>query len=213
MMSTFHKVAQGEYLAKIAAKYGFADGTPIWGHAKNKQLAAKRKNPNVLFPGDIVFIPDKQEKEQGRATAQTHPFTVPTRTLLLRLVVKNVDGKPVANAKCVLEAGDTLYTLSTDGEGMIEKEIALAAERGKLTLQGEKGDFLLKIGHLDPAEEPSGWQSRLKNLGYYDGPLNANADDPDLHSAIEEFQCDHDLSVDGVCGPTTQAKLREVHGC
>ena len=32
-------------------------------------------------------------------------------------------------------------------------------------------------------------------------------------SAIEEFQCDHGLVVDGKCGPATQAKLKQVHGC
>ena len=43
-----------------------------------------------------------------------------------------------------------------------------------------------------------------------------------LESAIEEFQCDfmgnNDLAtiqqvVDGICGPKTQAKLLEIHGC
>jgi peptidoglycan hydrolase-like protein with peptidoglycan-binding domain len=34
-----------------------------------------------------------------------------------------------------------------------------------------------------------------------------------FRSAVEEFQCDHDLTVDGICGPTTQAKLKQVHGC
>lgn len=32
-------------------------------------------------------------------------------------------------------------------------------------------------------------------------------------SAVEEFQCDHGLVVDGECGPATQAKLKQVHGC
>jgi len=31
-------------------------------------------------------------------------------------------------------------------------------------------------------------------------------------SAVEEFQCDNGLTVDGDCGPNTQAKLKEVHG-
>jgi peptidoglycan hydrolase-like protein with peptidoglycan-binding domain len=29
---------------------------------------------------------------------------------------------------------------------------------------------------------------------------------------VQEFQCDHQLKVDGVCGPQTQAKLVDAHG-
>jgi peptidoglycan hydrolase-like protein with peptidoglycan-binding domain len=34
-----------------------------------------------------------------------------------------------------------------------------------------------------------------------------------FRSAVEEFQCDHGLTVDGDCGAQTQAKLLSVHGC
>ena len=34
-----------------------------------------------------------------------------------------------------------------------------------------------------------------------------------LESAVEEFQCDNNLTVDGICGPVTQAKLKQVAGC
>jgi peptidoglycan hydrolase-like protein with peptidoglycan-binding domain len=38
-------------------------------------------------------------------------------------------------------------------------------------------------------------------------------DEARFKSAVEEFQCDHGLAVDGKCGPKTQAKLEEIHGC
>ena len=69
-----------------------------------------------------------------------------------------------------------------------------------------------RIGHLDPVEEPSGQMARLTNLGYYLGP-EGEIDAHQLRSAIEEFQCDHSLPVDGKCGSQTQAKLKQVHGC
>ena len=44
------------------------------------------------------------------------------------------------------------------------------------------------------------------------GPIDT-VDEKLLASAVEEFQCDHGLTVDGKCGSLTQAKLKKVHGC
>ncbi|MEJ7714115.1 MAG: peptidoglycan-binding domain-containing protein [Pyrinomonadaceae bacterium] len=70
----------------------------------------------------------------------------------------------------------------------------------------------IKIGYLDPVEEVSGQLARLINLGYYRGPSERQGN-AELLSAIEEFQCENNLTVDGKCGPKTQAKLKEIHGC
>jgi peptidoglycan hydrolase-like protein with peptidoglycan-binding domain len=32
-------------------------------------------------------------------------------------------------------------------------------------------------------------------------------------AAVKEFQKKHNLTVDGIPGPITQAKLEEIHGC
>jgi N-acetylmuramoyl-L-alanine amidase len=74
----------------------------------------------------------------------------------------------------------------------------------------------IKIGHLDPVDELSGQQARLNNLGYFAGPFEEKSEEENktmFLSAVEEFQCDHSLVVDGKCGPNTQAKLKQVHGC
>jgi murein L,D-transpeptidase YcbB/YkuD len=73
-------------------------------------------------------------------------------------------------------------------------------------------ELTIKIGHLDPVETPSGQIARLSNLGYYRASLDA-FDPVEFESSVEEFQCEHGLLVDGVCGPGTQAKLKSVHGC
>jgi murein L,D-transpeptidase YcbB/YkuD len=58
----------------------------------------------------------------------------------------------------------------------------------------------------------SGQVALLKILGYSAGDVN-QPDPRALRSALEEFQCDNGLQVDGVCGPKTQPKLKRVHGC
>ncbi len=55
----------------------------------------------------------------------------------------------------------------------------------------------------------------LLNLGYLAGPFGGRSDEENrmmFLSAIEEFQCDHGLVVDGKCGPGTQAQLKQIHG-
>ena len=47
----------------------------------------------------------------------------------------------------------------------------------------------------------------------YDAGDPDHPDDDRFESAVEEFQCDSNLTVDGQCGPQTQAKLKDVHGC
>jgi hypothetical protein len=67
-MSTNHVIEQGEHLSHLAAQYGFRDYLTIWDHPNNAALKDKRQNPNVLFPGDSVFIPDKEKKSVSRPT-------------------------------------------------------------------------------------------------------------------------------------------------
>ena len=70
----------------------------------------------------------------------------------------------------------------------------------------------IQIGDLDPVDESSGQVARLANLGYYRGPVD-KVDPDEFKSAVEEFQCENSLTVDGKIGPKTQAKLKTVHGC
>lgn len=220
-MGTPYKVEQGDYLSKIAQQFGFSDYKEIWNHPDNADLKNKRKNPSVLFPGDKLMIPDKEEKQVSASTGKRHTFQVSRSPLRLRLVIEDIYEKPIANTECELVLDGETFKLTTDGKGSIEQEISPTTTGGFLIIRSQEtalNDIALpiKIGHLDPVEEESGQQARLNNLGYFAGPFEGNeaADNKQLFlSAIEEFQCDHELSVDGNCGLKTQAKLKEVHGC
>lgn len=216
-MPDYYTVQQGDYISKIAKDNGFTDYTIIWNHPNNADLKNLRQNPNVLFPGDQVFIPDMEQKEESGATDKRHPFVVNKQTLTLRLVLEDVYEKPIAGAQCALLVDGQIFQLTTDDDGKLEQEIPLDAKEGTLTIRGDQTPFAddvlrLKIGHLDPVTEVSGQVARLNNLGYFAGPLDGSNQDA-FESAVEEFQCDNHLSVDGDCGKNTQAKLTKVYGC
>ena len=216
-MSSYHTVEQGEYLSSIAAEYGFADYTVIWNHADNAQLKALRKNPNVLLPGDSLFIPDKEQKLENGATSKRHTFEVNNNSLMLRLTLEDAFEKPIASAPCTLSLDQQTLTVNTSGQGKLEEPIPHDAQKGTLVIASDQTPFqddplVFRIGHLDPVDSMSGQRARLNNLGY----LAGSSDDPQAKaflSAVEEFQCDHGLTVDGSPGPGTQAKLLQIHGC
>jgi len=217
-MSEYHVVAQGEHLSGIAHQYGYRSYKEIWNHPNNAELKNERKNPNVLYPGDQLFIPDKKKGEYSRSTDATHKFQVKLSPLKLRLTLEDQYEKPIAGADCLLVIDGDSKHLTTDGKGKIEVPIPPTAHEAYLVVNDASQtpydgvNIPIKIGNLDPEKEVSGQQARLKNLGYFWGDVDGQ-DSDDFESAVEEFQCDHSLKVDGICGPKTQAKLKEVHGC
>jgi|HubBroStandDraft_4_1064222.scaffolds.fasta_scaffold03438_3 hypothetical protein len=216
-MEDYYTVKQGDHLSKIAKDNGFTDYTVIWDHPNNSDLKKQRQNPNILLPGDQLFIPDMEQKQESGATDKKHTFTVDKKTLKLRLVLEDFYEKPIAGAQCALLVDGQVYQLTTDGNGKLEQEIPLDAKEGTLTIRGDQTPFAnevlpIRIGHLDPVEEISGQVGRLNNLGYSAGKIDGS-DEQAFSSAVQEFQCDNGLTVDGICGAQTQAKLKQVCGC
>jgi N-acetylmuramoyl-L-alanine amidase len=66
-------IAQGDCLDSIALSHGFFPDT-LWNHGANADLKKLRKDPNVLFPGDKLVIPDIQIREVTKATEKRHRF-------------------------------------------------------------------------------------------------------------------------------------------
>ena len=210
-MTTLHIVKQGEFLSSIVKKYGYTDFTPVWNHPDNAQLKQLRGSPNVLFPGDRLHVPDAEtDKVESGATETKHRFRIHISQLMLRLVLKDVNDEAIANKACSLKVDADQFELTSDGNGLIQQTISVTARHAKLKYDTIEQSLL--IGEMDPVNQTSGQRARLNNLGYLAGTMDCE-NEKRLLSAIEEFQCDHGLSVDGVCGPNTQNKLVAVHGC
>src|SRR3954471_8350258 len=94
------KVGEGESTNSLAKENGFFWKT-IWDHPENAQLKSLRKDPNVLFADDDIFIPDLQTKHYDKPTEQRHRFRRKGEPCKLKLqLLKN--GKPRANEAYVL---------------------------------------------------------------------------------------------------------------
>jgi hypothetical protein len=77
----------------------------IWEHGFNANLKRKRVTPNILMPGDPLYIPDKVTRSEECQTGRLHPFKVPGRAKIV-VVLKDSSGNPLR---------DIDYTFVVDG--------------------------------------------------------------------------------------------------
>jgi hypothetical protein len=206
-----HKVEQGDCISSIARRYGLFWRT-VWDHAENADLQQRRQDPNLLLPGDEVFIPDVQTREQSGATETRHKFRKkgePAK-LIIRLLRA---GEPVANEQYILDIDGVPKTGTTSAEGRLEQPIPPDASAGRL--QVGTGDsmqeLLLDLGSLDPVTEISGIQARLNNLGFDCGAVDGIAG-PRTRAALAAFQETYQLQVTRDTDLATQDRLRELYG-
>lgn len=213
-MPTTHTVIEGEHLPGIAARHGFSDFHKIWDHPENAALKAERKNPNVLLPGDPVFIPDKEMKEETGATDQRHRFVQAVTRLKLRVKLLNLKEEPILRTgQATTRAGE--QEISPQGD-RYEMEISALDQEVILSFQEEPPlQLRLAVGGLAPVKSRLGQQQRLNNLGYFAG-FSTTPDEEQFQWAVEEYQCDRKskgLKVTGVCDPEkTQPMLEKDHG-
>jgi hypothetical protein len=208
-----HTIQSGEHLAAIAAERGLRSFTTIWDHPKNAELKALRKNPHVLEPGDVVFIPKRGEGAASRATGAWQRFTLRGKPLRLRLKLLSIAGEPLADTPCTLTIDGVDTQVEIDAEGLVELVIPATTRSAVLLVDDQRYDLV--VGGLDPIDTPAGLHARLRNLGYdLAADDEGGAVDPDqLRFALELFQHDHHLPVTGEADQQTKLAMERLAGC
>ncbi len=181
----------------------------VWDHPQNSQLKAKRKDPNVLAPGDEVFLPDVELKDEACPTDQKHKFKLTGETVKFRLQLMLMN-EPRANMAYVLVIDGKVYQGTTGGDGRLEHVIPAESKGGTITLNNGKEEYPIRIGHLNPIDTISGAQQRLNNLGFNAGSEDGESDD-ELKDAISAFQQKYKLTVTGQMDGATRSKLEQLH--
>jgi len=207
-MAINYTVKQGDCISSIAFEHGFFANT-IWDHPNNAQLKEKRQDPNVLMPGDLVFVPDLRLKELSEPTNQVHKFKCKNTPKILRIQIVRL-GIPVGNMEYKVNIDGLEKEGKTDGEGWLKQPIAPNAKRAKLVLDDDS-EYDLKLGYLDPIDETTGIQGRLRSLGYYEGSLNGQFND-ETKDALKVFQRSNELEVTGESDGETKALLIKMTG-
>jgi hypothetical protein len=239
-MAEDHVIQEGESVGSIAAQHGFFWKT-LWNHGSNAALKDKRKNPEVLFPGDILHIPDIDPKKECKGTDAQHKFKklgIPAKIVLKFSrspketrehgePPKNepwkfsesdppvVQPEPLSNAAYELYADGKLVAKGyTDGDGKFAAPIPPAAGDGIVILnKGQPNEKTLELNfrQMDPIDQIPGLCKRLINLGFA-CPTDAPEVTPEIQEAIKAFQRRAGMEVNGKFDDTLKSKLKEVYG-
>lgn len=209
-----HTVAQGETLLKIAKHYGLDSAAAVYDHPDNEPFRAQRPNPDLIYPGDRIVVPDPGEQpvKQG-ITNRRSVFVKTTATEYLRMRLDGCQGK-----KALLSVGGRSLEATVSDAGLVEFELPEdAPATATLQLYLTEGssepshNLNVKLAYLDPVETLSGIQARCNNLGFdcgiVDGVMGSKT-----REGIKRFQASVGLEQDGEAGSKTQEKLRESYG-
>jgi N-acetylmuramoyl-L-alanine amidase len=216
-MSRAYTIAQGDDLTTIAKRFAFNDWRTIYYDGSNAAFRERRPDPFVLFPGDVINIPDKQPRREEAATGARHKFYVHGMTRVLRLRLLDPFGAPLAKEPYQLFLGGRLVRSdkSTDGDGLLTEDVPVDARDAKVTTRDFSWD--LDIGDLNPMDRTddggvSGAQGRLLNLGYPVGKVDGKLG-PKTAAALRMFQRDKNLSqTKGELDDETKKALIAAYG-
>ena len=208
----WHTVAQGEWIQKIAWDNHFYNWESIWNHAQNADLKQKRQDPNLLLPGDLLFIPDLTPKQVSAPTDKLHSFVKKKPKMTMKVTFRDEDEHPLANKPWKLTLEDKEYTGNTDGDGAMSQEVPVpeSSVDGQVACAGYQ--YPIHVGHLDPIDAISGVKRRLANLGLDCGSTD-DSSTPEFQDALKEFQQSAGLQPTGEVDQSTRDKLKEKHKC
>lgn len=213
---TRHIVQQGECLSTIASRYGFSRCEAIYNHPANAAFKEKRPDPNVIFPGETLFIPDREKQEELCSTEQRHRFRKRTPPAFLCLRMENSAGHPLPAARYQLVIENRVIKGTTTDQGWIKERVPGEARSAMLILWPDPSYFEytikreIHLGYLDPIETTPGVKARLRNLGYDCGEIN-DVQDGKYDAAVRKFQCDQGLPEDSMVSQQMRDHLKQRH--
>jgi N-acetylmuramoyl-L-alanine amidase len=202
-MSTKHVIKEGDTIISLSEIHGQYAGT-IWRHADNAKLRNTRVDMNILKPGDVVIIPEKEIKQETIQAEQRHKFKrkgIPA--ILLLQLFNNEKPRSLESYRLIVDGGRIIKG-TTNGDGVLEEYISAQAQQAKLYMGVEDTPIKIGIGSLSPARELRGVQQRLLNLGFAQiGDITA--------TAVAAFQRHVGFEPTGKLDESTLNKLDELH--
>lgn len=187
-------IREGDTLAKLARRFGF-DADTVWKDPKNADLRKVRSDPNILWPTDILYIPDEVGRESAMhplITGTTNSFT--SEVPMIPLIVQFSDTRLASQPYTIAEL-DQLTGLTTDASGLLTATVPVDLHAATITFPTIAFTCSLRIGWLDPVNTLSGAYQRLRNLGYIDDAFDSATPEV-VRSALAALKQDRGTASD-----------------
>lgn len=239
-MAEFYTVNEGECIASIA----YGAGLPwqrVWNDPNNANLKAKRKDPNVLYAGDVVYIPDLHLQEESCNTDQNHKFKLKNMQAKLRVQFLTLDPdddpdessassdpskyedpdfrpqskpeKPRANVHYWVEIDGNCTAGHTDGNGFVEVPISPGAQGGRIILNPNTAAEEIYGLKLGDMDPSDEVEGAKKRLNNLGYFCGEGSEiTPDFQATLSVFQEISGIPITGELDDATRAKLKDVHG-
>ena len=81
---SYYTIVAGDCLYAIGVRVGIP-WEKIWNDGNNAELRQKRPDPNIIYPGDVLYIPDMQPRTEQGDTNKRHIFVMKGVVARLRL--------------------------------------------------------------------------------------------------------------------------------
>ncbi len=212
MGKLYYTVKKGDWLSKIARRYGLSSWKVIHDHPDNEEFKKKRPDPNLIYPGDIIFIPQPEflELEPKRIHSDGYKIKAePPQYEEIDMIMHDHEGKAVADEPYTITIGGFKIEDKTEKDGRILLKFAPELlDFGYYVLDFQGRQYKLGIGDVDPVNEMPGLIHRLVSLGYAESAEDAESN---LESCIKRFQDDHGIKVTGEADDATLDKLEKVY--
>lgn len=194
-------IKAGDYLAALAYRFGF-DADTVWQDPANDALRKLRPDPNILWPTDVLYIPDqlgKQPVMQSLVTGQTNSFVSdpPTESLTLRFL-----DAPLASQAYTIQELPDLTGLVTGSDGSTTVSIPVTLPTFTIVFTDSGTTFEVQVGGLDPIDTVSGIFQRLKNLGYLGADVSLDPYNVDLDTVRDGLRYFGDMQPDAASDPS-----------
>ena len=217
-MSQKITVKQGDTLIRVASTHGFRSWETIWNDPQNESLREKRSDPQVLYEGDRIVVPEKTLKTLSAASSAAHRFRAKSARCFIRIRLKDQWGEPFKDQPYEFTSGGKEWKGQTDESGVISLAVPPETIDGTLKFWPDPDNSeafvtcIVKIGYLNPATETTGIQGRLNNLGFSCGDDEGEVGERTTE-AIRFFQLSADQeNPTGELDDQTRRALVDRHG-
>ena len=182
--------------------------TKVVLQAGNSAITLEGGNITFSCPGQFT-VKASEHPFKGADTNPAIPEHLPKGTALLpqqfglrvaqQFGLEGLAGKPYT-----LSVGDQVFDGVLPGDGVLQHELPEGAREGKLTVfpfgpDNHPWEWTLDLAAQNPTTDHSGLQSRLKNLGFYDGAIDGDFG-PLSQMALQRFHRARDIA--GLTAPS-----------